>query len=91
MIKNDVSMDLGTYALLVRGLCRNRNPERACAVFELAVLRGFLPTDTMYDNLVKELEERGLKEEKKRIEELMLQAKQQESGTSSERHLKIEE
>lgn len=91
MFKNDVSMDLGTYALLVCGLCRNRNPERACAVFELAVLRGFLPTDTMYDNLVKELEERGLKEEKKRIEELMLQAKQQESGTSSERHLKIEE
>ncbi|XP_060179739.1 pentatricopeptide repeat-containing protein At3g22670, mitochondrial [Lycium barbarum] len=91
MFKNDVSMDLGTYALLVRGLCRNRNPERACAVFELAVLRGFLPTDIMYDNLVKELEKRGLKEAKKRVEELMLQAKQRASDISSERPLKIEE
>ncbi|TMW84902.1 hypothetical protein EJD97_024160 [Solanum chilense] len=91
MFKNDVSMDLGTYALLVRGLCRNRNPERASAVFELAVLRGFLPTDTMYGNLVKELEKRGLKEEKKYVEELMLQAKQQASDISSERPINIEE
>ncbi|MCD7467538.1 hypothetical protein HAX54_005035 [Datura stramonium] len=91
MFKNDVSMDLGTYALLIRGLCRNRNPERACAVFELTVLRGFLPTDIMYDNLIKELEKRGLKEEKKRVEELMSQAKQQASDISSERPTKIEE
>ncbi|KAK4357128.1 hypothetical protein RND71_022738 [Anisodus tanguticus] len=69
---------------------RYLNPERACAVFELAVLRGFLPTDTMYDNLVKELEKRGLKEQKKRVEELMLQAKQQRSDISSERPLKDE-
>ncbi|KAF3644510.1 putative serine/threonine-protein kinase HT1-like [Capsicum annuum] len=91
MFKNDVSMDLGTYALLVRGLCRNRNLERACAVFELAVLRGFLPTHTMYDNLVKELEKRGLNGKKKRVEELMSQAKQQGSDDSSERPIKIEE
>lgn len=80
MFKNDVSMDLGTYALLVRGLCRNRNAKRACAVFELAVLRGLLPMDTMYDNLVKELEKESLKQEKKHVEELMSQAKQQASN-----------
>ncbi|KAL2463884.1 Pentatricopeptide repeat-containing protein [Forsythia ovata] len=77
MFKNDVSIDLGMYSLLVRGLCRNGKHEHACSYFEESVLKGFVPMDCMYKNLAEELEKRGKHKEKERVEELMLQAKQQ--------------
>lgn len=80
MFKNDVSIDLGTYSLLVRGLSRNGKLEYACSYFEESVLKGFVPMDCMYKNLVEELEKRGMLKEKARIEELMLQAKRQGYG-----------
>ncbi|XP_031094480.1 pentatricopeptide repeat-containing protein At3g22670, mitochondrial-like [Ipomoea triloba] len=79
MYKNDLSMDLGTYALLIRGLCRIGKHEQACSFFEQLVLKGILPTDTMYTKLVQEFEKKGLHKEKERINQLMIEAKQHTS------------
>ncbi|KAG9132743.1 hypothetical protein Leryth_014019 [Lithospermum erythrorhizon] len=83
MFKNDVSMDLGIYALLIRGLCRNGKPQHACSIFEELVQRGFLPAHVTYMKLVEELKKKGLLKEKDRVEELMSQAKQQNTSDSS--------
>ncbi|XP_076918165.1 uncharacterized protein LOC143578476 [Bidens hawaiensis] len=70
MLDNDVSVGLGTYSLLVRGLCKIRKLKHACLFLEDAVLRGFVPYDTMFKLLETELEKAGMNEEMKRIQEL---------------------
>ncbi|XP_076939045.1 uncharacterized protein LOC143607503 [Bidens hawaiensis] len=72
MLDNDISVGLGTYSLLVRGLCKNRKLKHACLFLEDAVLRGFVPYDTMFKLLETELEKVGMTEEMKRIQELKL-------------------
>ncbi|CAH9123252.1 unnamed protein product [Cuscuta epithymum] len=74
MHQNDVSLDLGTYALLISGLCRCGKHKRACSFFEQSVQKGILPTETMHKKLVQELEKKGIHEEKKYIEQLMIEA-----------------
>ncbi|KAM0071776.1 putative tetratricopeptide-like helical domain superfamily [Helianthus debilis subsp. tardiflorus] len=72
MLDNNVSVGLGTYSLLVRGLCKNGKLKHACLFLEDAVMRGFVPYDTMFKLLETELEKEGMTEEKKRIQELKL-------------------
>ncbi|GFP86542.1 pentatricopeptide repeat-containing protein at3g22670 mitochondrial [Phtheirospermum japonicum] len=80
MFGNDVSLDPGTYSLLVSRLCGSGNVVRACSFFEEMVEKGFVPMDCTYEILIKELEKKGMDEEKRRIEEVMLQAKQPQFG-----------
>lgn len=80
MFKNNISLDLGTYALLVNRLSANGRIEKACSLFEESVDRGFLPTNTMYAKLVDLLQKKGMEVEKHRIQELMQRAKLQESS-----------
>lgn len=72
MLDNDVSVGMGAYSLLVRGLCMNGKLKHACLFLEDAVLKGFVPYDTMFKLLEEELEKKGMSEEKKRIQELKL-------------------
>lgn len=83
MVKNDVGVGINTYSILVRGLCKSGKLEHACSFFEEIVLRGFVPWDTVYKLLVTELDRKEMGKAKERIEELMVQAKQQGSGNSS--------
>ncbi|PRQ35981.1 putative tetratricopeptide-like helical domain-containing protein [Rosa chinensis] len=77
MFKNDISIDAGTYALLVRGMCKNGKLKNACSFFEEMVLKSFVPKDSTYKMLIEELQGKSMEKEKKHIEELMLQAKEQ--------------
>ncbi|KAI3680756.1 hypothetical protein L6452_35532 [Arctium lappa] len=72
MSDNNVSVGLGTYSLLVRGLCMNGKLKHACSFLEDAVMKGFIPYDTMFKMVETELEKEGMSEEKKRIQELKL-------------------
>lgn len=72
MSDNNVSVGLGTYSLLVRGLCKNGKLKHACSFLEDAVMKGFIPYDTMFKMVETELEKEGMSEEKKRIQELKL-------------------
>ncbi|KAL6548696.1 hypothetical protein OROGR_008462 [Orobanche gracilis] len=83
MFKNDVSLDPGTYSLLVSRLCRNGKLVRACSFFEEMVVKGFIPMDCTYDMLIKELDKKGMLEEKEKIKEAMSRAKQQGLGHPS--------
>lgn len=74
MFKNDVGIDFGSYALLVSRLCKNGRLDRACSLFEEMVIKGFVPMDCTYQILIKGLERKGMLEEKKRVENLMLGA-----------------
>ncbi|XP_051129557.1 pentatricopeptide repeat-containing protein At3g22670, mitochondrial-like [Andrographis paniculata] len=71
LFANNISLDYGTYSLLVSRLSRNGNLDRACFYFKELVEKGFVPTDSIYDNLVKELEKNGMSKEKQEIEELI--------------------
>lgn len=84
MLRNDVSVGLGTYVVLIRGLCNSGKLEHACSFFEEAVLRKFIPPEGIYNDLVKKLEEKGMGKAKKRIEELMSLAKQQQTESHLE-------
>ncbi|CAA6662742.1 unnamed protein product [Spirodela intermedia] len=64
MLKKDISIDLGTYTLLVQGLCRNGKLHQSCSFFEKMVLKGFIPWEHTYEMLLKELERKKLNEEK---------------------------
>ncbi|KAL8192107.1 hypothetical protein R6Q57_028056 [Mikania cordata] len=72
MQDNNVSVGLGTYSLLVRGFCKNNKLKHACLFLEDAVMRGFVPFDTMFKLLETKLEKEGMTEEMKRIQELKL-------------------
>ncbi|KAL7081120.1 hypothetical protein ACP275_14G019700 [Erythranthe tilingii] len=77
MFENNVSVDLGTYSLLVSRLSRNGRLDRACSFFEESVMKGFVPMDCTFENLVKELEKKGMEKEKQRVEAAMARAKEQ--------------
>ncbi|KAL3634490.1 hypothetical protein CASFOL_021544 [Castilleja foliolosa] len=76
MFANDVSLDPGTYSLLISRLSKGGNVVRACSFFEEMVEKGFVPMDVTYETLIKALEKKGMSEEKRKIEEVMAQAKQ---------------
>ncbi|GER54752.1 pentatricopeptide repeat-containing protein [Striga asiatica] len=71
MFKNNVSLDPVAYSLLIGGLCRNGNAAKACSFFEEIVDKGLVPMDGTYKGLVKALNEKGLLEEKERVEKAM--------------------
>ncbi|KAK9289258.1 hypothetical protein L1049_017734 [Liquidambar formosana] len=81
MFKNDISLELGTYSLLVKGLCNSGKLEHACMFFEELVLKGFVPKDSTYKLLMKELEAKSMEKAKEQIEKLMLQATTKEEST----------
>ncbi|KAK2980627.1 hypothetical protein RJ640_011435 [Escallonia rubra] len=83
MFNNDISIDLGTYSLLVTGLCKHGKLEHACSFFEEMVLKGFVPRESTYEMLVKELDKKGMGKAKERIAELMAQSKLQGCSHSS--------
>nr|GEV46774.1 hypothetical protein [Tanacetum cinerariifolium] len=60
MLDNDVSVGMGAYSLLVRGLCMNGKLKHACLFLEDAVMKGFVPYDTMFKLLEEELEKKGM-------------------------------
>ncbi|KAJ6431468.1 hypothetical protein OIU84_018864 [Salix udensis] len=76
MFKNNVSVDLGTYTLLVNELCMNGKLELACFYFQEAVLKGMVPMVKTFKALVEELEQKNMKEMKEKIEKLMFQARE---------------
>ena len=79
MFRNDVSIDAGTYALLVRGLCMSGKLELACSFFEEMVSKGMVPMNATYKMLVEKLNKNCMGEAKEQIEKLRSQVKPQES------------
>ncbi|CAK7327097.1 unnamed protein product [Dovyalis caffra] len=77
MSKNNVSIDLSTYALLIRQLCESGKLEHACFFFQDAVLNGMVPMDKTCEILLNELGRNNMAEMKEKIENLMLQTKEQ--------------
>ncbi|KFK39555.1 hypothetical protein AALP_AA3G259300 [Arabis alpina] len=71
MVKNDVSIDVATYILLIRGLCMSGKVEEACLFFEEAVRKGMVPRDSTCKMLVEELEKKGMAETKFKIQSLV--------------------
>ncbi|KAJ3673299.1 hypothetical protein LUZ60_006673 [Juncus effusus] len=71
MFRRDISLDLGTYTLMINGLCRNGKLVQSCLFFEGMVLKGFIPKDETYNNLIKGLETRQMYEAKRKVNELM--------------------
>ncbi|GKV42713.1 hypothetical protein SLEP1_g50091 [Rubroshorea leprosula] len=74
--KNDLSIDLGIYALLVSGFCKSGKPELACSYLKEMVLKGMVPYQSIYKVLVMELDERNVVETEQWIENLMVQAEE---------------
>ncbi|EOA30222.1 hypothetical protein CARUB_v10013344mg [Capsella rubella] len=71
MVKNDVSIDVSTYILLIRGLCMSGKVEEACLFFEEAVRKGMVPRDSTCKMLVEELEKKNMAEAKLKIQSLV--------------------
>lgn len=71
MVKNDVSIDVATYILLIRGLCMSGKVEEACLFFEEAMRKGMVPRDSTCKMLVEELEKKGMAETKLKIQSLV--------------------
>ncbi|XP_010488300.1 PREDICTED: pentatricopeptide repeat-containing protein At3g22670, mitochondrial-like [Camelina sativa] len=71
MVKNDVSIDVSTYILLIRGLCMSGKVEEACLFFEEAVRKGMVPRDSTCKMLVEELERKNMAEAKDKIQSLV--------------------
>ncbi|CAH8337842.1 unnamed protein product [Eruca vesicaria subsp. sativa] len=71
MVRNDVSIDVATYILLIRGLCMSGKVEEACLFFEEAMRKGMVPRDSTCKMLVEELEKKGMGEAKLKIQSLV--------------------
>ncbi|KAG2316089.1 hypothetical protein Bca4012_066927 [Brassica carinata] len=71
MVRNDVSIDVATYILLIRGLCISGKVEVACLFFEEAMRKGMVPRDSTCKMLVEELEKKGMGEAKLKIQSLV--------------------
>lgn len=71
MVRNDVSIDVATYILLIRGLCMSGKVEVACLFFEEAMRKGMVPRDSTCKMLVEELEKKGMGEAKLKIQSLV--------------------
>ncbi|GKV42412.1 hypothetical protein SLEP1_g49821 [Rubroshorea leprosula] len=48
MFKNDLSIDLGIYALLLSGFCESGNLQLPCSYFKEMVLKGMVPYQSTY-------------------------------------------
>ncbi|GLT78566.1 hypothetical protein SLA2020_500960 [Shorea laevis] len=77
MFKNDLSIDLGIYVLLVSGFCKSGKLELACSYFKEMVVKGMVPYQSTYKVLVKALDEKNMVETNQWIENLMVQAEEQ--------------
>ncbi|CAH8375587.1 unnamed protein product [Eruca vesicaria subsp. sativa] len=71
MVRNDVSIDVATYILLIRGLCMSGKVEEACLFFEEAMRKGMVPRESTCKMLVEELEKKGMEEAKLKIQSLV--------------------
>ncbi|KAJ3699959.1 hypothetical protein LUZ61_003664 [Rhynchospora tenuis] len=71
MFKRDISLDLGTYTLLINRLCRNGYLVQSCMFFEEMVLKGLIPKKDTYNMLIESLERKKMDEAKTKVEELM--------------------
>ncbi|KAJ4897618.1 Pentatricopeptide repeat-containing protein [Raphanus sativus] len=71
MVRKDVSIDVATYILLIRGLCMSGKVEVACLFFEEAMRKGMVPRDSTCKMLVEELEKKGMGEAKLKIQSLV--------------------
>uniref|UniRef100_A0A1J3F874 Pentatricopeptide repeat-containing protein, mitochondrial n=1 Tax=Noccaea caerulescens TaxID=107243 RepID=A0A1J3F874_NOCCA len=71
MVKNDVSIDVSTYILLIKGLCVSGKVEEACLFFEEAMRKGMVPRESTCKMLVDELEKKGMGEAKLKIQSLV--------------------
>ncbi|KAI4384387.1 hypothetical protein MLD38_002552 [Melastoma candidum] len=76
MFKNDVIIDLSTYALLVHGLCKSGHVEEACLYFEEMVQKGFVLWVSTSKLILQKLKSMTLEKEKKHIEKLLTEAQQ---------------
>lgn len=74
MLKKDLSLDMGTYCLLVEEHCKNGRVEQACVFFEEMVLKRQLPKNQTYSRLILSLEKKKMKKTKGRIQQLMAMA-----------------
>ncbi|KAJ1699454.1 hypothetical protein LUZ63_007966 [Rhynchospora breviuscula] len=74
MFRRDISLDLGTYTLLINRLCRNGYLAQSCMFFEEMVLKGLVPKEDTYNRLIESLERKEMDEAKKNVEELMTNA-----------------
>ncbi|CAI0465860.1 unnamed protein product [Linum tenue] len=71
MFANDVSIDLGTYELLVRGLSMSGKLEEACMFLQEAVSKGMVPKDKLFMSLLEDLQGQGLTEAEENVKKLM--------------------
>ena len=76
MFSNDVSSEVGTYSLLITGLCRSGKLVQACFFFEEMVSKGMVPRDDSFERLKKELKAKGMVDAWEKIEKLISQTKQ---------------
>ncbi|KAK4257970.1 hypothetical protein QN277_007490 [Acacia crassicarpa] len=76
MFKNDVSLDVATYSLLITRLSRSGKLDRACSFFEEMVSQGLDPMQNgTFKTLVGELQSRSMLKEKEHIESLCHRSK----------------
>ncbi|XP_072990556.1 uncharacterized protein [Typha latifolia] len=86
MFRKDISPDFSTYTLLVNGLCRNGKLIQSCLFFEEMVLKGLVPKQDTYNNLVETLERMHMYGPKTKVQKLMIQTKNvKPSGRSPQR------
>lgn len=74
MHKKDISLDLGTYTLLIRGLCGIKKLTHACLFFEEMVRKGHVPKYCTYQLLMEELDNNGMWKKKEMVQQWMTQA-----------------
>lgn len=81
MFKHDISLEVGTYSLLMHGLLKSGMLEHACLFFEEMVLKGLVPKYITYQLLMEKLDAKSMKEAKGHIKKLMSKAKVQRKNT----------
>lgn len=79
MLQNDVSVDRATYELLIRGLCKSGKLDRACWFIEEMVSKEWVPRETVRKLLIEKLEGAGMLKEKRHVEKLISEAKQEKN------------
>ncbi|PKA58269.1 Pentatricopeptide repeat-containing protein [Apostasia shenzhenica] len=71
MFRRDISIDLGTYTLLVHGFCRNGKVKHACIYYEEMIWKGFVPKQHTNYLLLEALERKNMDAAKLRIQKLI--------------------
>lgn len=75
MFRNDVSLDLATYSLLIAGMCKSGKLDRACLFFEEMISQGLDPMRSTYNKLLGVLQSKSMLKEKEHIESLYHRSK----------------